>query len=109
METGGTAGGTNPEQLFAVGYAACFENSLGVVARRRKLDLGDVAIDAKVMLLPTEDRAFKLGVERGVPLPAVDDARPRGRARPRRAPGLPVLQRHARQHRRLTHRERPRP
>ena len=35
--------GTNPEQLFAVGYAACFEGALGAVARRQKLELGDVA------------------------------------------------------------------
>jgi Ohr subfamily peroxiredoxin len=33
-EMGGSGGGTNPEQLFAVGYAACFEGALGVVARR---------------------------------------------------------------------------
>ena len=35
-EMGGEGGGTNPEQLFAVGYAACFEGALGAVARRQK-------------------------------------------------------------------------
>jgi Ohr subfamily peroxiredoxin len=73
-EMGGSGGGTNPEQLFAVGYAACFESALGAVARRRKQEAGDVAIDSKVMLQPTEDRAFKLAVELTVTLPSVDDA-----------------------------------
>jgi Ohr subfamily peroxiredoxin len=67
-------GGTNPEQLFAVGYAACFEGALGAVARRQKLELGDVAIDSKVSLYPTEERGFKLGVELDVTLPGISDA-----------------------------------
>ncbi len=45
--------GTNPEQLFAVGYAACFEGALGAVARLQKVDLGDVAIEARVDLQTT--------------------------------------------------------
>ena len=73
-EMGGSGGGTNPEQLFAVGYAACFESALGAVARRRRQEIGDVAIDAKVMLLPTEERGFKLAVELDVTLPSVEDA-----------------------------------
>src|SRR5256886_15322298 len=72
-EMGGSGGGTNPEQLFAVGYAACFESALGVVARRRKLEAGDVVIDSNVMLLPTEERGFKLAVELDITLPSVDD------------------------------------
>jgi Ohr subfamily peroxiredoxin len=72
-EMGGSGGGTNPEQLFAVGYAACFESALGAVARRRKLDAGDVAIDAKVMLLPGDDRTYKLAVALAVSLPSVED------------------------------------
>lgn len=68
-EMGGTDdAGTNPEQLFAVGYAACFEGALGAVARRRKVEPTDVAIDSKVMLLPTEERGFKLAVELDVSL-----------------------------------------
>ena len=70
----GGGGGTNPEQLFAVGYASCFESALGAVARRRRQEAGDVAIDSKVMLVPTEDRAFKLAVELAVTLPSVEDA-----------------------------------
>lgn len=72
-ELGGEGGGTNPEQLFAVGFAACFESALGVVARRERLDVGDVSIDSKVSLLPTEERGFKLAVELDVTLPQVDD------------------------------------
>jgi osmotically inducible protein OsmC len=73
VESGGDGGGTNPEQLFAVGYAACFESSLGAVGRRRRQEVGDVAIDSKVMLIPIEDRRYVLGVELAVTLPSVDD------------------------------------
>jgi osmotically inducible protein OsmC len=72
-ELGGEGGGTNPEELFAVGYAACFESALGAVARRRKLDAGDVAIDSRVSLHPNEDRGFELSVELDVTLPAIED------------------------------------
>jgi Ohr subfamily peroxiredoxin len=72
-ELGGDGGGTNPEQLFAVGFAACFESALGAVARRLRLEVGDVEIDSKVMLLPTEERGFKLAVELAVSLPSVSD------------------------------------
>jgi lipoyl-dependent peroxiredoxin len=67
-------GGTNPEQLFAVGYASCFESALGVVARRERAEVGDVSIDAGVSLTPTEERGFKLGVTLDVSLPHVEDA-----------------------------------
>jgi lipoyl-dependent peroxiredoxin len=72
-EMGGQGDGTNPEELFAVGFAACFEGALGVVGRRAREEVGDVAIDSKVMLLPTEERGFKLAVELDVSLPSVDD------------------------------------
>jgi osmotically inducible protein OsmC len=72
-ELGGEGGGTNPEQLFAIGFAACFESALGAVARRQKLEAGDVEIDSKVMLIPTEGRAFGLSVELDVTLPSVED------------------------------------
>ncbi len=72
-EMGGDGGGTNPEQLFAVGYASCFESALGFAGRRRRQEVGDVEIDSKVLLLPTEDRRFKLAVELAVTLPSVDD------------------------------------
>jgi organic hydroperoxide reductase OsmC/OhrA len=47
-EMGGEGGGTNPEQLFAVGYAACFESALGVVARRRRQEVGTIATAGQV-------------------------------------------------------------
>ena len=70
---GGEGGGTNPEQLFAVGYAACFEGALGAVARREKLEVGDVEIDSRVSLIPADDRTFQIGVELDVTLPSVPD------------------------------------
>ncbi len=67
-------GGTNPEQLFAVGYAACFEGALGVAARREHKEVGDASIDSKVSLVTTEDRGYTVAVELDVTLPQVDDA-----------------------------------
>ncbi len=71
-ETGGEGDGTNPEQLFAVGYAACFEGALGAVARRQRVEPGDVSIDSRVSLVTTEDRAFTVAVELHVTLPDLD-------------------------------------
>ena len=72
-EMGGPGGGTNPEELFAVGYAACFEGALATVARRRRLDAGDATIDSAVSLFPTGDGAFEIAVTLDVALPSVDD------------------------------------
>jgi osmotically inducible protein OsmC len=71
-EMGGQGGGTNPEQLFAVGYAACFEGAIGAVARRMKVDPEDVAIDSRVNLHPTEERGFKLSVNLDITLSGVE-------------------------------------
>jgi lipoyl-dependent peroxiredoxin len=73
-EMGGEGGGTNPEQLFAVGYAACFEGALGVVARRERVDLGDVSILSHVSLIAGNDRRFTVSVRLDVSLPQVQDA-----------------------------------
>jgi lipoyl-dependent peroxiredoxin len=67
-------GGTNPEQLFAVGYAACFEGALNVAARREHREVGDASIDSKVSLVTTEDRGYTVAVELDVTLPQVEDA-----------------------------------
>jgi Ohr subfamily peroxiredoxin len=72
-EMGGHGGGTNPEQLFAVGYAACFEGALGATARREHVELGEVSITSHVNLHPTEEHTFKLSVELDVTLPDVAD------------------------------------
>jgi Ohr subfamily peroxiredoxin len=73
VEMGGEGGGTNPEQMFAVGYAACFEGAIGVAGRREKVEVGDVSIESRVSLSPTEERGFGLGVELDVTLPHVTD------------------------------------
>jgi lipoyl-dependent peroxiredoxin len=75
-ELGGQGGGTNPEQLFAIGYAACFEAAMILAAQRIDVsveEVGDAAVESKVMLVPTGERALKLAVELAVELPAVDD------------------------------------
>ena len=62
-EMGGDGGpGTNPEQLFAVGYAACFDSALLSVARGRKLDVSDSSITARVGIGPTGHGGFGLTV-----------------------------------------------
>ena len=72
-EMGGDGAGTNPEQLFAVGFAACFEGAIGAVGRRERAEVGDVSIDSRVSLHPTEERGFKLSAELHVTLPQVED------------------------------------
>src|ERR1700760_3605563 len=67
-EMGGEGGGTNPEQLFAVGYAACFEGAIGVMGRRERAEVGDVSIDSRVTLTPVGDRTMRLGAGLGVAL-----------------------------------------
>ena len=62
-EMGGDGGpGTNPEQLFAVGYAACFQSALQAVARGRGVDVSDSTINASVGLGPTGHGGFGLTV-----------------------------------------------
>lgn len=73
LEMGGEGGGTNPEQLFAIGYAACFEGALGTVARRAHLDAGDAEIHSEVSLTTNDDRGFNIGVSLAVTLPSVAD------------------------------------
>jgi lipoyl-dependent peroxiredoxin len=72
-EMGGSGGGTNPEELFAVGYAACFEGALGVAARRAKVETGDVEIDSEVSLSPNGEGGFVLSAALNVTLPSVSD------------------------------------
>src|ERR1700730_11309976 len=72
-EMGGDGGGTNPEQLFAVGFAACFEGAIGVVGRRERAEVGDVSIDSRVTLSSTDDRGFGIGGQLDVSLPQVTD------------------------------------
>jgi len=63
QELSGDGGpGTNPEQLFAVGYAACFQSALLGVARGRNLDVSDSRITSRVGLGPTGRGGFTLSV-----------------------------------------------
>jgi lipoyl-dependent peroxiredoxin len=71
-EMGDEGGGTNPEQLFAVGYAACFRSALGAVARREGVDLDDVEVDSEVMLLRTDDGGSNFAVQVHVTLPSIE-------------------------------------
>jgi osmotically inducible protein OsmC len=72
-ELGGDGEGTNPEELFAAGFAACFESALSLVGMRKKLEGGDAQVDSKVHLVSGEDRNFVLAVEMDVTLPSIDD------------------------------------
>jgi Ohr subfamily peroxiredoxin len=66
--------GTNPEQLFAVGFAACFGSAMEVMARRQRVELGEYAIDSKVDLQTTEDKGFELAVRFDIDIPGIEDA-----------------------------------
>ena len=68
-ELGGSGEGTNPEQLFAAGYAACFHSALRLVGRQAKANIDDSAVGAKVDLGRNEDGGFQLAVTIDVTLP----------------------------------------
>lgn len=72
-ELGGNGAGTNPEQLFAAGYAACFGSALSHVARLQKIQTGPVAVTAKVAIGPA-GAGFGLAVELVVDVPELDRA-----------------------------------
>jgi lipoyl-dependent peroxiredoxin len=72
-ELGGDGQGTNPEQLFAVGYAACFESVLRLLGPAQQLKVRDASIDSTVTLTRSDDGLFTLGVTLDVSLPSVDD------------------------------------
>lgn len=71
-ELGGVGGATNPEQLFAAGYAACFENALIFVAKKENLKLTSTAVTAVVGIGPNATGGFALSVELKVKLPDLD-------------------------------------
>ncbi|MCX5206162.1 organic hydroperoxide resistance protein [Streptomyces sp. NBC_00237] len=66
---GGNGRGTNPEQLFAAGYAACFASAMGSIARQEKLDVADVSVTAEVSIGKDTDGGFGLAVVMRVELP----------------------------------------
>ncbi|HTJ37266.1 MAG TPA: organic hydroperoxide resistance protein [Dactylosporangium sp.] len=69
VEMGGDGAGTNPEQLFAAGYAACFATSMKLVAPRQNLDVSDASVTAEVGLAPNGAGGYKLNVTLRVELP----------------------------------------
>ena len=71
-EMGGSGGATNPEQLFAAGYAACFQSALGVVGRREGVDTSDSLVEADVSIGPVKGGAYGLAVKLRVTIPGVD-------------------------------------
>src|SRR5260370_33329076 len=66
--------GTNPEQLFAAGWSACFESAIGLAAHRRKIALpADLAIDAEVDLHLAEN-GYVLSTRLNISLPGIERA-----------------------------------
>lgn len=73
-ELGGSGSGTNPEQLFAAGYSACFQSALGVVARKEKADVSGATVTARVGIGATPQGGFGLQVALEAHIPNVDEA-----------------------------------
>ena len=71
-EMGGPGGGTNPEQLFAAGYAACFHSALKGVARQKQAAVTDSAVTADVHMSKNDDCGFQLAVNLSVEMGGVE-------------------------------------
>jgi lipoyl-dependent peroxiredoxin len=71
---GGSGSGTNPEQLFAAGYSACFQSALGAVARQEKADISGSTVTAKVGIGTTDSGGFGLTVALEAHIPDMDEA-----------------------------------
>ena len=72
QEMGGSGDGANPEQLFAVGYAACFHSALKLVAGRSKAKISDTAVTAEVSINPVDGGGFQLAVALHAEIGGVD-------------------------------------
>jgi osmotically inducible protein OsmC len=70
---GSGGSGTNPEQLFAAGYAACFQSALTAIARGRNIDIDDCKITARVGLGPVAEGGFGLEVRLELTAPSLRD------------------------------------
>ena len=73
-EMGGQGGATNPEQLFAAGYAACFHSALKGTARREKVTVADSSVTADVGIGPRDEGGFGLTVALHVEIAGLDQA-----------------------------------
>ncbi len=69
VELGGDGNGTNPEQLFAAGYAACFHSALRLAARRHKADVSGSTVNASVDFGTVGGGAYGIGVRMEIGLP----------------------------------------
>jgi Ohr subfamily peroxiredoxin len=70
-ELGGNGQGTNPEQLFAAGFSACFASAVRFVAGQKKLDAGTVTVDTAVTLFVREDGRYGLRADFDVKAPGL--------------------------------------
>jgi osmotically inducible protein OsmC len=73
-EMGGAGGATNPEQLFAAGYAACFHSALRLVAAQQGVDTSGTEVSATVSIGSLDSGGFGLAVELDVTVPGADRA-----------------------------------
>jgi osmotically inducible protein OsmC len=73
-EMGGSGNGSNPEQLFAAGYAACFHSALKLIAGQRKVKIDDSSVSADVGIAPTDTGGFALSVTLHTELPGLEQA-----------------------------------
>ncbi|SDO93831.1 organic hydroperoxide resistance protein [Lentzea jiangxiensis] len=74
-EMGGPGGdATNPEQLFAAGYSACFNSAIAAVARAGKVQVASSEVTAKVGIGSNGTGGFQLAVELAVKIPGLDQA-----------------------------------
>lgn len=71
-ELGGSGAGTNPEQLFAAGFAACFHSALHAVARGRKIKIENSTVGGRVQIGNNDEGGFKLAVELEVVIPELE-------------------------------------
>jgi Ohr subfamily peroxiredoxin len=73
-EMGGPGGATNPEELFAAGYAACFHSALKLVAGQQKLDVEGTEVSASIGIGPLDDGGFGLSAALVIYAPKLDKA-----------------------------------
>jgi len=71
---GGSGNGTNPEQLFAAGFAGCFASSLKFAAQAQKRDAGAVTVDGEATLVANDDGSFGLAIRLVARIPGLAGA-----------------------------------
>ena len=71
-ELGGNGAGANPEQLFAAGFAACFEGAMGTILRKRNMKTEGIAINSSVTLGKDADDGYVLAINMDITIKGVD-------------------------------------